>query len=180
MIYPRAHHKRGIALLVTVIFMSVMLSFGIALAALSYKQAVLASTAIQSQAAFYAADGALECALYADQQVGAYIYGEYNSTNLPNAVTLAQYAADACNGTVYGTPSVCWNSSSGGCAGALKLREFISYNQGKTCAEITIYKFGSALSSGERDFIFSTGYNVSCSAIGKDGRVVSRGIYEKY
>ena len=47
--------KRGIALLVTLIFMSVMLAFGLTLASLAYKQAVLASNATKSQQAFFAA-----------------------------------------------------------------------------------------------------------------------------
>src|SRR3989344_813921 len=95
---PHRQYKRGIALLVTVIFMSAMLAFGLALSSLAYKQSVLASTAIQSQVAFFAADGALEGTLYADQQRGAYFYSDYSETNLPDAGTLAQYAADACDG----------------------------------------------------------------------------------
>ena len=51
--------QRGFALLIAIIFMSVMLSFGLALGSLAYKQQVLASSAIQSQYAFYAADSAL-------------------------------------------------------------------------------------------------------------------------
>src|SRR5450759_3445707 len=66
--------NRGFALLIAVIFMSVMLSFGLALGSLGYKQQVLASGAIESQYAFYAADAALECALYADQQLGTFTY----------------------------------------------------------------------------------------------------------
>lgn len=172
----RVQHKRGIALLVTVIFMTVMLSFGIALAALSYKQSVLASTAIQSQTAFFAADGALECALYADQQEGDYFYGDWSITNEPDPATMAGYAAAACNGQVMTTPApvATWDST------RLAVFERISYNQGQTCADLTIYKYGAPLSSGERDFIFSTGYNVPCSSIVPGARVVSRGLYEKY
>ena len=71
--------KKGIALLVTVIFMSVMLAFGVTLASLAYKQSVLASTASLSQVAFFAADAALECALYADQRQGPSIYPPYTT-----------------------------------------------------------------------------------------------------
>ena len=95
--------KKGIALLVTVIFMSVMLAFGVTLASLAYKQSVLASTAAQSQTAFFAADAALECALYADQRQGAYIYATYSANLTQSQVdTLASYAATACDGVVYG------------------------------------------------------------------------------
>ena len=58
--------------------MSVMLSFGLALGSLGYKQQVLASGAIASQYAFYVADTALECVLYADQQQGLFAYEKYD------------------------------------------------------------------------------------------------------
>src|ERR1035437_5684318 len=72
--------NRGFTLLISVIFMSVMLSFGLALGSLGYKQQVLASDAIASQYAFYGADTALECALYADQQQDLFAYGSYGGT----------------------------------------------------------------------------------------------------
>jgi hypothetical protein len=66
--------NRGFTLLIAIIFMSVMLSFGLALGSLAYKQQVLASGAIESQYAFYVADAGLECALYADQQQNFFAY----------------------------------------------------------------------------------------------------------
>lgn len=59
---------RGFTLLIAVILSSVVLAVGLALLDVSYKQLLLASSAKESQYAFYAADGALECALYYDQQ----------------------------------------------------------------------------------------------------------------
>jgi Tfp pilus assembly protein PilE len=58
--------QRGFTLLVAVILTSVILSVGLALLDISYKQLILASTARQSQYAFYNADSALECSLYWD------------------------------------------------------------------------------------------------------------------
>ena len=66
--------SRGFALLVAIIFMSVMLTFGLALGALGYKQKVLASSSLGSQYAFYVADAALECILQADQQQNLFAY----------------------------------------------------------------------------------------------------------
>ncbi|MCX6787231.1 MAG: pilus assembly PilX N-terminal domain-containing protein [Candidatus Kaiserbacteria bacterium] len=60
--------KNGFALIIAVIFMTVMLTLGLTMSSLGYKQELLASTAIQSQYAFYAADAALECVLYIDQK----------------------------------------------------------------------------------------------------------------
>jgi Tfp pilus assembly protein PilX len=59
---------RGFALLLAVILTSVILSVSLALLDVAYKQVLLGSTARQSQYAFYAADSALECALYQDEK----------------------------------------------------------------------------------------------------------------
>lgn len=65
---------RGFTLLISVILSSVALAIGIALLDIAYKQVILASSARQSQVAFYNADTALECALYWDQQQNAFSY----------------------------------------------------------------------------------------------------------
>jgi Tfp pilus assembly protein PilE len=65
---------RGFTLLVAVIFTSVVLTVALALSAIAYRQVILASTAQQSQKAFYAADSALECALYQDQKNDLFNY----------------------------------------------------------------------------------------------------------
>lgn len=78
---------RGIALLVSVILSSVVLTVALALLDVTYKQVLLASSAKQSQYAFYTADGALECALYWDQQKDAF---DYTATSyLTNGITCA-------------------------------------------------------------------------------------------
>jgi Tfp pilus assembly protein PilX len=176
----RARYSRGIALLVTVIFMSVMLAFAVSLAALAYKQSVLASTVSQSETAFFAADAALECALYADQRQGAYIYANYSDTNPPDPAAIAAYAATACDATLSGTPVATWTGG-GGSSGRLTVSERLSFDGDTRCADITIYKYANPLPTGERAFLFSTGYNVACSALESAGaRIVSRGLYAHY
>ena len=176
--------KRGIALLITLIFMSVMLAFGLALASLAYKQSILASDAVQSQKAFYAADGALECALYADQRLGSYIGSP------PDLVKAVDAAVYACKGTVYGTATTCWGTSA--CPGYLQISERIAFNTVNgapaSCADITIRRYTTPIppapaSPRWKTFVFSTGYNVPCSQIGQastGGRVVVRGIFERH
>lgn len=68
------HSLRGITLLIAIIFASVVLTVSLALLDISYKQVILASSAKQSQNAFYSADSAMECALYWDQQQNAFSY----------------------------------------------------------------------------------------------------------
>src|ERR1043166_6855304 len=92
--------QRGFTLLVAVIFMSVMLSFGLALGALGYKQLTLASIAIESTYAFYAADAALECALYADQQSSPSVfdYSSHNAATPPSLIMCETQATRPANG----------------------------------------------------------------------------------
>lgn len=68
--------QRGFTLLMAVILASVLLTVGLALADIAYKQVVLASSGRQSQFAFYAADSATECALYWDQKFNAFAHGK--------------------------------------------------------------------------------------------------------
>ncbi len=172
------NYKRGIALLITLIFMSVMLAFGLALAALAYKQSVLSSSAVQSQKAFFAADGALECALYVDQNLGAFIYGEHSGSNLADPSLIPA----ACGGVV---DTVKANTYS---AQRLVLAERIAYNRDASgnylsCADIVIYKYPVPLAIGRKSFLFSTGYNVPCNQVSvaaAGGRIVVRGIFERY
>lgn len=65
---PPHTKESGIALFIAVIFASVVLLIGITMASFGYKQVILSSSAVASQKAYYAADSAMECALYADQQ----------------------------------------------------------------------------------------------------------------
>lgn len=77
MMYPRHTSSlphRGFTLLIALVLTSVVLAVGIALLDIAYKQILLASSAKNSQYAFYAADSALECALYYDQKFNAFGY----------------------------------------------------------------------------------------------------------
>ncbi len=70
------HHTnpRGFTLIIAVIVSSVVVSVGLTLLDITYKQITLASSATQSQYAFYNADTTLECALYWDQKFAAFDY----------------------------------------------------------------------------------------------------------
>ncbi|MDB5245056.1 MAG: seg [Parcubacteria group bacterium] len=66
------HASQGFALLITLIFVSVILALGVSLLDVAYKQVLLSSSARQSQFAFYNADSAMECTLYFDQKKGVF------------------------------------------------------------------------------------------------------------
>ena len=156
--------RRGFALLMALIFMSVMLSIGLTLGSLAYKQQVLASSAIESQYAFYAADSALECALYADQQQNLFAY--------PPSVTPAPLMS--CDATAPVSATVLSYTTSEWVIGTR-----LSLDSGKHCADVTVYK--PALSTGTT-YLFSQGYDVSCATVASPGgtRFVSRGLSAHY
>mgnify|MGYP001560454181 CR=1 FL=1 len=157
--------QRGFALFVAVIFMSVMLTFGLALGSLGYKQQVLASAAIESQYAFYAADAALECALHADQQLNLFAH----SIPRPSSAPLMVCAAD----TAFSSSVLSWN------ANQWVVTERFSLDSDTRCADITVYKPASA---SDTTYIFSQGYNVSCATVAApgDARFSSRGLNVRY
>lgn len=152
--------RRGFALFISVIFMSVMLSFGLALSALGYKQQVLASSAIESQYAFYAADAALECALYADQQLNLF---KYTSVEPSSAPAMTCDNASPVFATIVSHTATQW-----------VVRTRLSLDLGRRCADVTVYK--PAPGSGIT-YLFSQGYDVSCATVNapNGARFVSRG-----
>jgi len=160
-------NSAGFTLLISIIFMSVMLSFGLALGSLGYKQQVLASGAIQSQYAFYVADTALECALYADQQQNLFAYTKYDGN--PKSLT--------CDGNTIAViqmpPSV----------SLLISTVRLSLDANTRCADVTVYKYSTPQApNNTTTFLFSVGYDVSCSRVANPGnaRFVSRGVSAHY
>jgi Tfp pilus assembly protein PilX len=166
-----AGKKRGFALLVAVIFMSVMLSFGLALGSLGYKQQVLASSATESQYAFYAADAALECALYADQRQNLFDYSSHDAARRPNSIV--------CDGAP--ATELSYSYSAGVRLVVSERLSLDSTTSRPRCADVTIYK--PAPGSGLNTYIFSQGYDVSCATMNNlpsNARFVSRGIQAHY
>ena len=161
----RDKNKRGFALIVSVIFMSVMLTLGLALSSLGYKQTMLASSSIESQYAFYVADAALECALYADQQENLFDYTTHSSDPVnPSNIIM-------CDNTPATQLSYSYDST------RLAIVERLSLDSNKHCADVTIYKYANPQPSGATTYIFSQGYNTSCGTVEtpNGARFVSRG-----
>jgi Tfp pilus assembly protein PilV len=158
--------QQGFTLLIATIFMSVMLLFGLALASLAYKQQVLATSAVQSQYAFYAADAALECTLYADQQQNLFAYT--SNMAAPAPIMSCDNAAPV-SATVVSHTATRW---------AIATR--LSLDSNKRCADVTIYKPDQ--NTAGTVYLFSQGYDVSCATVSNPSgaRFVSRGLNAKY
>lgn len=146
--------QRGFTLLVAVILASVSLSLGLVLLDIAYKQIVLASSAKQSQAAFYNADAAMECALYWDQQHNSFGYDATSATL-------------SCNESAGITAS--FNQSANP-----RTRTFtLPCPAGAgTAGQVTITKAADAST-----YIFATGYN-TCDA--ENPRRIERGLKVTY
>lgn len=165
---PVRKNGKGFALLISVIFMSVMLSFGLALGSLAYKQQVLTSGAIASQYAFYVADAALECLLYADQQQNLFAYPESEPSAAP---------VMTCSGaTPYSTPTFSYSPTQ------FVVTSRLSLDDGEHCADVSIYKPATAEEDGTDTYLFSQGYDVPCAAVANPSasRYVSRGLQAAY
>lgn len=151
-IHPR--QQRGFALLIALVLTSVVLALGMALLDIAYKQVVLASSAKNSQYAFYNADAALECALYYDQQQGAFFYNSsYGSSITCSNLAVTSFLATQNPGARTTTFSV-------PCVG------------GGTSADVTIIKDPT-----NKTAIYANGYS-SCNAANPTR--IERGLKAKY
>jgi len=77
---PKHFKNKGYALLFTVILVSIISLIAIGLSNTTYKQMVLSSGAHDSELAFYESDMAMECALYADNQISLLTNGSTSFT----------------------------------------------------------------------------------------------------
>ncbi len=164
--------KSGFVLLFALIFMSVMFSIGIALDSLSYKQQILSSFVTQSQYAFYAADAAMECALYADQKETIVAYQSSAPSPAPRI-------------TCDNAPAYFFTAEHSGTQ--LTIYNRFRLDSGTRCAEVTIYKVDPDLipSPPLTTYIFAQGYDVDCDTVFPAGtpsgkRFVSRGLQISY
>lgn len=169
--------QRGFALLIAVIFMAVMLAFSLTLTALAYKQTILASSATDSQIAFYAADAGLECLLLSDQRT------DLSNSNFDYAT---RYAAGAkttpdairCNGedaTILGPTK--WGQSASGIAYFTQTQRL---SLGKYCADVTIFKYEQPDARDNVAYLFSQGYSVPCANVTDATRFAARGLQAHY
>jgi Tfp pilus assembly protein PilX len=78
-------NRKGFAMLFTVLVVSLMLSIGIGISNITYKQTILSSLAKDSQIAFYQADGGVECGMYYDVTKQSYPLGA-SVQNVPDTI----------------------------------------------------------------------------------------------
>lgn len=98
--------KKGFVILIAVLVSSLMISLGAFIANIAVKELTLSSSGRDSQTAFYAADSALECALYQDIRVQS--FSASSSDPGPGSVycngqtwSIISQSGDADTGTTY-------------------------------------------------------------------------------
>ncbi len=164
MAIKREHH--GFALLIAIIFMSVMLSFGLTLSSLGYKQELLSSSVAQSRVAFYAADSALECVLYMDQQLGTFAY--------PTPDPGAPPSMPSCGDGAVISPTETWYMTKWVVGGRYSL------DSGTHCADFVVSKPDPTI-AGAVTYLYAQGYDVPCASVGANNvQFASRGLTAHY
>jgi Tfp pilus assembly protein PilX len=164
--------NEGFALLVAVIFTSVMLAFTLLVGALGYKQSILANAARDSQYSFFAADAALECLLYADSQRAF----RYTTTPPASAPVMT------CNGVAAVDSSFLHQPTQS--PPRWIVTEWFSFpataTTPATCAKVTVYKPQSGMNG--ITYLFSEGYSAACpnGVLPTNGRYTARGLQAVY
>jgi len=140
--------KKGFTLLFAVLISSLLLSIGIAILDLTLKEFLLSSAGRESQFAFYAADDAMECALYWDHNIPGGISGSSFATS--TATELTVNPADLkCNGiqlaNYVSAPDVTSAVTSFDVSYAVPTEEDVNV---RPCAKIVITKTSSSTPDG--------------------------------
>jgi len=147
--------QKGFALFLSVVITGTLLVIATGMVALAYKQSVITSSARDSQHAFYAADSALECALYWDVK---------NPTGTS--------AFDPSTGTTINCFRDANNSSNQWVVGGSSASSFtMTFLPDPYCATVSVTK------SGTNTTINSKGYNTCDSS---NPRRVERAVRAEY
>lgn len=170
------NNQKGISLVISLIMTTLLLSISLSIGNIILRQLRLTNTGTNSQVSFYAADSALECALYWDTLTDGTVAGSVESA-IFGIITPNTYSGNT-------NPIKCGTNTSN----PLSFRKFVStvtniatttfdidYGE-KTCARVQVVK------TPNRTQITTGGYNSNASATGCDltnaiaERIVERGL----
>ncbi|MBX2866619.1 hypothetical protein KTR10_01515 [Candidatus Kaiserbacteria bacterium] len=173
-------NTRGFTILIAVVVASIVLSIGLAVLGIVFKQLQISGIAHESETAFHAAYAGAECAEFNDRSE------DQNEFDVPGNGSLQ---SSATNITCMGVSST--NSNGRARSGDEQRFEF-TWDGGNACTILSFYKFYSTSSSvsvivegtqlrsdcpvgAECSVVKARGYNASCSGLTGD-RVVEREI----
>ncbi len=158
--------KRGFVLLFAVLISSILLSIGLGMFSIAYKELLLSTTDRESQIAFYAADTGMECVLYwdlvhPDVSTPWSLFGATYASSTELAIDSATYAAE-CAGMIINKPvgvdDGTWESTYIGDE-IVTTFQLPNISVGEMCAYISVTKrYNAALLRRETEII-SRGFN---------------------
>lgn len=149
----RHKEARGFTLLIALLLGSLALAVGFAIFSLTFKEITLAAAGKESVRALYAANSAVECALYWDQQIDAFAPG-------------APLPSIACGGNSFNVAT--------STVGSTAVREVaLDFDNESLCAVVIVTKSGSPI----RTVIEARGYNTCLS---ENPRISERALRVSY
>lgn len=153
--------QRGFTLLLASLVASVVLVLGASIFALASKEVVLSALGRDSQFAFYAADGAAECALYWDVRHIALDETLFSTTTSPTTLTCDTQQVPITTGGS-------WPAG---------VTFTFQYEPNDTCAKVVVTK----KATNPVTTISASGYNISCADLdaGSD-RALERSVQLQY
>lgn len=162
--------NRGFTLLLSALVSSIVLSLGASIFTLARKQVTLSSLGRDSQYAFYAADQAVECALYWDSR------WNYFGTSTPSA--LVAPSDPQCAGQH-------WIPAGGALGGSRPLYPYwVDFTYAPTSGSVSycaIVRVMKTLVAGiVQTTIHADGYSTSCTTMGTNPRSLQRSVELHY
>ncbi len=191
--------ERGIALLITLLVMTVLLGISSSLLNVTLKQFQFSAIGLQSEIAFQAANAGIECILYHDYQ--SYPDSRFDvmddGTGVPyqqNVLCMGTSADDDVGGD--GSPTSLVNNINDEVESGEEQRFQFSWGTApEVCSEVSIYKFSNAGASESMagalgrpgtcaagvvcTVVRSRGYNVACEDI-TNARTIERELTQRY
>lgn len=176
-------HERGIALLITLLLMSVLLTVSASLLNITLKQYQFASIGVASEQAFQAANAGLECLMWQDYE--SYPVSQFDVGGATPSIS--------CMGGPSTLPRVESSTSE-----SEEYTYRFSWGDPGLCSDVTIYKYFSTTGAVDMSgalgrpgicaqgvvctIIRARGYNVSCPATGDPfpPRAIEREITQRY
>lgn len=168
--------EKGFAMLFAVLTASLMVAIGISIFSISLKELQIATSERDSQAAYYAADSAQECAIYWDLKMGAFPTC-LDSVCTPNTSHVSTTTDNTimCNGK---STKFAFDNASG-LAFASSTKNFFKYSLSDITMPASDMSITKQFIAGSPDRIITTiitqGHNT-----GITGRRVERGIIQSY
>lgn len=172
---PKKQYNTGISLVISLIMMTLLLALSFSIGNIILRQLRLTNIGTNSQISFYAADSALECALYWDTYTDGTVYGDYDNAIFGTTTTYSAGANPIKCGVNASNPLSFQKNIDFPVSDIATTTFDIDYGQ-KTCAHVEVVK------TPNRTKISTSGYNTGALTNSCDltnavlNRVVERGL----